>query len=110
MPGRVILGDGGGVDDPVELAVASSVESVAFGSSAAGFEGGGSVGHGEFGFGGVAAGVADFGEDLGGGQVADAVDVGEVVPEVLTWVVVSLLRSRVMRARALGEEVWVGSL
>ena len=68
------------MDDPVELAVASSVESVAFGSSAAGFEGGGSVGHGEFGFGGVAVGVADFGEDLGGGQVADAVDVGEGGP------------------------------
>ena len=44
------------------------------------FQGYGSVGHGDFGFGGVAVGVADFGEDLGGGQVADAVDVGESGP------------------------------
>ena len=65
------------MDGAVELAVAAAVEAVADDASAAGFEGGGAVGHGELRFGGEPSGVADFGEDVGGGERADAVDVGE---------------------------------
>ena len=36
-----------------------------------------SVGHGEFGFGGVPAGFACFGDDLRGGEGPDAVDIGQ---------------------------------
>lgn len=36
-----------------------------------------SVGHGEFGFGGVSAGFACFGDDLRGGEGPDAVDAGQ---------------------------------
>ena len=36
-----------------------------------------SVGHGEFGFGGVSAGFARFGDDFCGGEGSDAVDIGQ---------------------------------
>jgi len=75
--GSADLGEGGGVEGLVESAVSSSVESVSDGSSAAGFEGCCAVGHGELGFGGVAGGVSDLADDLGGGEVSDAVDLGE---------------------------------
>ena len=75
--GSADLGDGGDVEGLVELAVAAAVQSVAHDASAAGFDGSGSVGHGEAGFGPVAAWVAGLGDDLCGCEGADAVDVGE---------------------------------
>ena len=60
------LGDGGDVDGFVELAVAAAVEPVAHDSAAAGFDGGGAVGHREAGFGREPGRVAGFSEDLRG--------------------------------------------
>ena len=75
--GSADLGDGGDVEGLVELAVAAAVQSVAHDASAAGFDGSGSVGHGEAGFGPVTAGVTGLCDDLCGCEGADAVDIGE---------------------------------
>ena len=69
------LGESDGVDGPVDLAVPAAVESVSHHSPGTGFEGCGTVGHGEFVFGGVPVGVSDLGDDGGGDQHTDPVDV-----------------------------------
>ena len=75
--GLADLGEGCCVEGLVDAAVSSSVESVSDDPSAAGFEWCGAVGHREFGFGGISVGVSDLGDDLAGGEVSDAVDLGE---------------------------------
>lgn len=70
------LGEGDGSDGFVGLAVAAAVEASADDSPGAGLDGGGAVGHGELCLGRESLGVADFGEDVGRDQGADAIDLG----------------------------------
>jgi hypothetical protein len=71
------LGQGDVVQDPVELPVAATIEAVAVGASGAGRQRRGPVAHGELGLGGVAADVADLGEEFGFGDGGDATDLGQ---------------------------------
>jgi len=71
------LGDGDHVEGPVQSAVAAAVEAMPVGSAGGRRDGGGAVACGERSGRSEPADVADFAQDAGGVQMADADDAGQ---------------------------------